>query len=271
MARAPVAAVCVLVCLGAWCALVSVVEGAARRLICWEAIVKCQAEAECNYAYGQYMHACEPVLSGRRTKCPSHCIASLVQLNLTRGGPALEECSCAADQVCHKTKRAIEPCMPRTSSLGCTEARRQCDRDPQCRDYMSNYLLHCGKLFSGAGCTSACRQVIADMRRLPKAQLLDTCVCDGTERTICEYIKLKMKSLCFGEPTVADYDYDGSGTDDDDEEDYDDNNNNISNCHNDRSEGVSSAVGRSDFSDWRASLGLVALVGSIMVLVQAPI
>lgn len=257
MARTPVAAVCVFVCLGAWCA-VSVVECAARRLICWEAIVKCQAEPECNYAYGQYMHACEPVLTGRRAKCPSHCIASLVQLNLTRGGPALEECSCAADQVCHKTKRAIEPCMPRTSSLGCTEARRQCDRDPQCRSYMSNYLLHCGKLFSGASCTSACRQVIADMRRLPKAQLLDTCVCDGTERTICEYIKLKMKSLCFGEPNVPEDDYDGSG-DDDDEDDYDDNNN----CKKDRSEGVSSAVGRS------ASLGLIVMVGSVMVLVQA--
>ncbi|XP_072520791.1 growth arrest-specific protein 1a [Salminus brasiliensis] len=253
MARAPVAAACVLVCLGA-CA-VAVVECAARRLICWEAILNCQAEAECNYAYGQYVHACEPVLSGRRSSCPSHCIASLVQLNLTRGGPALEECSCASDPVCRDAKRAIEPCMPRTSSLGCTEARRQCDRDPQCRTAMANYLLHCGKLFSGAVCTSACREVIADMRRLPKAQLLDTCVCDGTERTICEYIKLKMKNLCFGELPVADYDDEGSGNEDDDEDDYD-------NCPPDR-KSASSA------STWGASVGLVLLVESVLVLVQA--
>ncbi|KAI4871407.1 hypothetical protein NFI96_000871 [Prochilodus magdalenae] len=254
MARAPVAAACVLVFLGA-CA-VAVVECAARRLVCWEAILNCQAESECNYAYGQYVHACEPVLSGRRTSCPSHCIASLVQLNLTRGGPALEECSCASDPMCREAKRAIEPCMPRTSSLGCTEARRQCERDPHCRNAMANYLLHCSKLFSGALCTSACREVIADMRRLPKAQLLDTCVCDGNERTICEYVKLQMRNLCFGEPPVDD-DLESSGDlgeyDDEDEEHL--------------TRGIS-GDGKSAASAWRASAGLVLLVESFMVLVR---
>ncbi|XP_017551017.1 growth arrest-specific protein 1a [Pygocentrus nattereri] len=255
MARGPVAAVCVLVCLGA-CA-VAVVECAARRLVCWEAILNCQAEPECHYAYGQYMHACEPVLDGRRTTCPSHCIASLVQLNLTRGGPALEECSCSSDPLCREAKRAIEPCMPRTSSLGCTEARRQCERDLHCRSAMSNYLLHCSKLFSGTVCTSACREVIADMRRMPKAQLLDTCVCDGTERTICEYVKLKMRNLCYGEPPVDDPDDEGSGfTDDygDDEGDYPDRPNN--------------GGRRSGASALWSSVELVALAESVLVLVR---
>ncbi|XP_062399293.1 growth arrest-specific protein 1a [Sardina pilchardus] len=189
-----------------------------RRLICWQAILNCQNEAECLYAYDQYIHACEPILTGQRKKCPSHCISSLVQLNLTRNGPALEDCSCGNDERCRKTKRAIEPCLPRTSNMGCTEARRQCERDPQCRNAMRDYLLHCGKLFSGAICTNPCRNVIAHMRKIPKAQSLDTCVCDGTERTICEYIKVNMRNLCF-EPPPAD-DEGGSGTEYDDEDPY---------------------------------------------------
>ncbi|KAK2845561.1 hypothetical protein Q7C36_010415 [Tachysurus vachellii] len=190
------------------------------RLVCWQAIMNCQAEPECHYAYGQYVRACDPVLSGRRRSCPSHCIASLVQLNQTKSGPALEDCSCAEDHLCRDTKRAIEPCLPRTSSMGCTEARRQCERDGPCRAAMGDYLQHCGKLFSGATCTNACRGVIAHMRRLPKAQQLDTCVCDGAERTICEYVKVSMHTLCFGMPPVVDND--GSGAFNDDYEDEED-------------------------------------------------
>ncbi|KAG7491098.1 hypothetical protein JOB18_048683 [Solea senegalensis] len=168
-----------------------------RRLICWQAILNCQAEHECNYAYDHYSRACGPVLSGERKKCPSHCISSLVQLNLTKNGPALEDCSCAHDAMCTSTKRAIEPCLPRTTSTGCTEARRQCERDQQCNSAMHDYLNHCGKLFSGAVCTNACRNVIAKMRKTPKGQQLDTCMCDGTERAICEFVKSSMKALCF--------------------------------------------------------------------------
>lgn len=171
-----------------------------RRLVCWQAILNCNAEPQCYYAYEQYTRACEPVLSGHRRSCPSHCIASLVQLNMTKSGPALEDCSCAEDQLCRETKRSIEPCLPRTSSMGCTEARRQCEKDSQCRASMRDYMKHCSKLFGGVTCTSACRDVIAHMRRLPKAQLLDTCVCDGAERTICEYVKTSMQTLCFGAP-----------------------------------------------------------------------
>ncbi|KAF3849454.1 hypothetical protein F7725_019173 [Dissostichus mawsoni] len=180
-----------------------------RRLICWQAIMNCQAEPECNYAYEHYSRACGPVLNGEKRKCPSHCISSLVQLNLTKNGPALEDCSCAHDPVCTGTKRAIEPCLPRTTSTGCTEARRQCERDGQCSSSMQDYLKHCGKLFSGAICTNACRNVIANMRKIPKGQQLDTCMCDGTERAICEYVKNSMKALCFDSPVRVE----GSGSD----------------------------------------------------------
>uniref|UniRef100_A0A665V9K3 Growth arrest-specific 1a n=1 Tax=Echeneis naucrates TaxID=173247 RepID=A0A665V9K3_ECHNA len=188
-----------------------------RRLICWQAILNCQAEPECNYAYEHYMRACGPVLRGERKKCPSHCISSLVQLNLTKNGPPLEDCSCAHDEVCTSTKRAIEPCLPRTTSTGCTEARRQCERDHQCNSAMHDYLKHCGKLFSGAVCTNACRNVIANMRKIPKGQQLDTCMCDGTERAICEFVKSSMKALCFDSADT----YEPSGDDPDQECDED--------------------------------------------------
>ncbi|XP_033828976.1 growth arrest-specific protein 1a [Periophthalmus magnuspinnatus] len=198
-----------------------------RRLICWQAMMNCQAEPECNYAYEHYTRACGPVLLGERRKCPSHCISSLVQLNLTKNGPALEDCSCARDAACLKTKQAIEPCLPKTTSTGCTEARRQCQRDQQCRSTMEDYLRHCSKLFSGAVCTNACRNVIANMRRIPIGQQLDTCLCDGTERTICEFVKASMKTLCFDSPPEREESsgwirrMDPDSEDDDDEPDVD--------------------------------------------------
>lgn len=189
-----------------------------RRMICWQAIMKCQGEGECNYAYGQYVEACSSIISRDRHRCPSHCISALIQLNHTKNGPALEDCDCAQDERCRATKRAIEPCLPRTSGvLGCTEARRQCDRDPRCSTAMRNYLIHCGKLFNGIRCTDECRAVIDDMRYVPKAALLNDCVCDGMERPICEAIKDNMARLCFG----SDFNTGSGGSDDDDDyEDY---------------------------------------------------
>lgn len=190
-----------------------------HRLVCWRAILKCHAEPECHYAYDQYIYACASVLSGERKKCPSHCISSLIQLNLTQSGPALEDCDCAQDTNCRNTKRTIEPCLPRTSIMGCTEARLQCEMDQYCSSAMRDYLFHCRKLFGEGRCSDACRKVIADMRTIPKAQQLDTCVCDGTERNICEYIKVSMKTFCSGS---SDRDA-GSGfsdSEDDTEDDY---------------------------------------------------
>uniref|UniRef100_A0A1A8SHC2 Growth arrest-specific 1a n=1 Tax=Nothobranchius rachovii TaxID=451742 RepID=A0A1A8SHC2_9TELE len=190
-----------------------------RRLVCWQAIMICHQEPSCNYAYEHYSRACGSVLSGQRRKCPSHCISSLVQLNLTKSGPALEDCSCGQDSRCQSIKRAIEPCLPRTTSTGCTEARLQCQRDRECSSAMQDYLHHCGKLFSGETCSNACRNVIAKMRKHPTGQKLDSCVCDGPERNICEFVKSSMRALCFDDP---DPDYEQSGSDDGSDEENDD-------------------------------------------------
>ncbi|KAM8865417.1 growth arrest-specific protein 1a [Synchiropus picturatus] len=207
---------CSLLCFGLFSAAL---PNHPRRLVCWQAIMNCQSEPECNYAYEHYMRACGPVLEGQRKKCPSHCIASLIQLNQTRNGPALEDCSCGNDLMCKSTKRSIEPCLPRTSSTGCTEARRQCERDQQCSSAMHDYLHNCGKLFGGAVCTNACRNVIANMRKIPKGQQLDTCMCDGTERAICEFVKSSMNALCFDSPGREESSGSHEGLDWEDDED----------------------------------------------------
>ncbi|XP_006898941.1 PREDICTED: growth arrest-specific protein 1-like [Elephantulus edwardii] len=219
-----------------------------RRLICWQALLQCQGEPECSYAYSQYAEACAPILAQRggdvpgaafaaaspRWRCPSHCISALIQLNHTRRGPALEDCDCAQDENCKSTKRAIEPCLPRTSGgaggpgaggvMGCTEARRRCDRDSSCNLALSRYLTYCGKLFNGLRCTEECRTVIEDMLTVPKAALLNDCVCDGLERPICESVKENMARLCFGAEMGNGQGSSGSdgGLDDYYEEDYDD-------------------------------------------------
>uniref|UniRef100_G1KPS1 Growth arrest specific 1 n=2 Tax=Anolis carolinensis TaxID=28377 RepID=G1KPS1_ANOCA len=83
-------------------------------------------------------------------------------------------------------------------AIGCTEARRRCDWDGRCSLALGRYMAHCGKLFNGLRCTEECRAVIQDMLAVPKALLLNDCVCDGLERPICESVKENMARLCFG-------------------------------------------------------------------------
>ncbi|XP_077442066.1 growth arrest-specific protein 1-like [Vanacampus margaritifer] len=193
------------------------------RPVCWKAVLQCHSEPECLYAYEQYTRACALVLSGERRRCPSHCVSSLTQLNLTRGGPDLEDCDCALDPLCARTKRAIEPCVPRTRArLGCTDARRRCEEEPACAAATRDYLHHCRRLFGrGRRCSAGCRAVIARMRDIPAARLLETCVCDGEERNICEYVKVRMKTFCK-EGGEEEEEMDGSGFSDSEEDEEDD-------------------------------------------------
>ncbi|XP_040272936.1 growth arrest-specific protein 1 [Bufo bufo] len=202
------------------------------RMICWQAMLTCDMEEQCSFAYRQYTQACESVLAGEaaydpsKRRCPSHCINAIIQLNSTKAGPALEDCDCANDDVCKATKRSIEPCMPRTSGspgrgavIGCTAARRLCERDFRCSKSMTDYLRYCGPLFNGVNCPNSCMAVISEMITQPKALLLNECVCDGMERAICESIKDSMVRLCFS----SDGGPSSSGESDDDfDEDYDD-------------------------------------------------
>uniref|UniRef100_V9L834 Growth arrest-specific 1 n=2 Tax=Callorhinchus milii TaxID=7868 RepID=V9L834_CALMI len=193
------------------------------RWICWQAIMQCQVEPECSYAYNQYLQACRSVLYQETRRCPSHCISALIHLNDTQTGPMLESCDCVQDEICKSTKRAIEPCLPRTRNrdgvMGCTEARQQCERDPQCHNSMRRYLHNCGKLFNGVKCTDQCREVIESMLSIPKALLLKECVCDGADRPICEAVKDNMARLCF---SGAEHSSGSSGWDMEPDDEYQD-------------------------------------------------
>ncbi|XP_037121188.1 growth arrest-specific protein 1-like [Syngnathus acus] len=197
-----------------------------KRLVCWKAILQCHSEAECLYAYEKYTHACASVLSGERRTCPRHCVTSLIQLNLTRGGSDLEDCDCALDPLCARAKRAIEQCLPRTRArLGCTHARRRCEEEPACRAVMLDFLSHCGRVFSVSGgqqCSSECRAAMVRMRDVPAARALETCVCDGEEWGFCEYVQISMKTFCKeGEEDGSGFsDWEDDDEYEDDDEDY---------------------------------------------------
>ncbi|XP_049594284.1 growth arrest-specific protein 1 [Syngnathus scovelli] len=184
-----------------------------KRFECWKATLQCISEPGCLYAYEQYTHACASVLSGERRTCPSHCVSSLIQLNLTRDGPDLLDCA--------RAKRAIEPCLPRTrAQLGCTHARRRCEEDPACRAVMQDIMFHCGRLYNGDQCTSECRAVLARMRDVPNARALQTCVCDGEDRNVCEYVRVRMKAFCGEEDGSGFSDWEDDDEYEDDDEDY---------------------------------------------------
>lgn len=171
------------------------------QLICWQALLRCHDEPECELAYSQYVAACDGNIRGTRSQCPSHCINALIRLNHTRNGPDLETCDCGKDTECVNAKRAIEPCLPRrypgdAGGIGCTEARQRCEDDAGCHSSLTAYLAYCGQLFNGRKCSSKCKATIQQMLFIPNGMLLNRCVCDGVERPFCEVVKENMSRLC---------------------------------------------------------------------------
>lgn len=188
-----------------WCSALAllpwVLVALDAQLICWQALLRCHDEPECDLAYSQYLAACEGNIRGTRRQCPSHCINALIRLNHTRSGPDLETCDCAQDLECLSAKRAIEPCLPRrhpsdAGGIGCMEARQRCEEDSNCHTSLTAYLSYCGQLFNGRKCSSKCKATIQQMLFIPNGMLLNRCVCDGVERPFCEVVKENMSKLC---------------------------------------------------------------------------
>ncbi|KAM8877076.1 growth arrest-specific protein 1 [Synchiropus picturatus] len=195
----------------------------ADQLICWQAILQCHDEPDCDLAFNQYLAACDGNLRGTRRQCPSHCINALIRLNHTRSGHELENCDCAQDRECMSAKRAIEPCLPRryptdSGGIGCMEARQRCEEDSRCHSSLADYLSHCGQLFNGRKCSSKCKSIIQQMLFIPNGALLNRCVCDGVERPFCEVVKENMSKLCaLGDSAALDL----PDVDDYEDEEYD--------------------------------------------------
>ncbi|XP_058606990.1 growth arrest-specific protein 1 [Onychostoma macrolepis] len=194
------------------------------QMVCWQALMRCHEERDCELAYNQYLTACDGIIRGSRRQCPSHCISALIRLNQTANGPFLETCDCGIDPECLRAKRAVEPCLPRThpgdaDGIGCTEARQRCEDEPSCQSSLTAYLSHCGQLFNGRKCSSRCKSTIEELLFMPSGVLLNQCVCDGLERPFCEVVKQNMVKLCsMGDNSVP---MDHDGTDDAyEDEDY---------------------------------------------------
>lgn len=168
------------------------------QLVCWQALLRCHEARDCELAYSQYLEACDGNLRGTRRQCPSHCVGALIRLNQTASGPELETCDCGQDMECHRAKKAIEPCLPRThpSGMGCTEARLRCEDDPGCQASLTTYLSSCGQLFNGRKCSARCKATIEELLFMPNGVMLDKCICDGVERPFCEVVKENMVRLC---------------------------------------------------------------------------
>ncbi|XP_065114079.1 growth arrest-specific protein 1 [Paramisgurnus dabryanus] len=171
------------------------------QMLCWQALLTCHRERDCELAYDQYLTACDANIRGDRGHCPSHCISALIRLNQTTDGPNLENCDCGRDAECLRTKRAIEPCLPRTHpggalGIGCTEARQRCEDEPGCQSSLTAYLSRCGQLFNGRKCSSRCKATIEELLVMPNGMMLNECVCDGLERPFCEVVKQNMLRLC---------------------------------------------------------------------------
>uniref|UniRef100_A0A671K1T2 GDNF/GAS1 domain-containing protein n=1 Tax=Sinocyclocheilus anshuiensis TaxID=1608454 RepID=A0A671K1T2_9TELE len=137
------------------------------QMVCWQALMRCHEERDCELAYNQYLTACDGIIRGGRRQCPSHCISALIRLNQTTNGPFLETCDCGIDPECLRAKRAVEPCLPRThpgdaDGIGCTEARQRCEDEPSCQSSLTAYLSHCGQLFNGRKCSSRYNSVSMD-------------------------------------------------------------------------------------------------------------
>ncbi|KAI4882134.1 hypothetical protein NFI96_007378 [Prochilodus magdalenae] len=195
------------------------------QLVCWQALLRCHQERDCELAYNQYLTACDGNLRGMRRQCPSHCVGALIRLNQTASGPGLETCDCGQDVECRRAKKAIEPCLPRThpGGMGCTEARQRCEENPSCQTSLTAYLSSCGQLFNGRKCSARCKATIEELLFMPDGVLLDKCICDGVERPFCEVVKENMVRLCSvgdrGAQTVQeslddayeDEDYEGKG------------------------------------------------------------
>ncbi|XP_036441567.1 growth arrest-specific protein 1 [Colossoma macropomum] len=168
------------------------------QLVCWQALLQCHHERDCELAYKQYLTACDGNLRGARRQCPSHCVGALIRLNQTASGPDLETCDCGQDMECRMAKNAIEPCLPRThpGGMGCTEARQRCEDNPSCRKSLNAYLSSCGQLFNGRKCSARCKATIEELLFMPDGVMLDKCICDGVERPFCEVVKENMVRLC---------------------------------------------------------------------------
>lgn len=133
--------------------------------------------------------------------CPLTCAQAIKNLTSLPQGKAMESCACDSDSVCLTIKARMQRCVRSSEGnytiMGCTEARKRCDKDRHnCFKTQQKFLKKCSALISGTNCTRECKDSQDELLNSELGKALNDCECDGWEEYICRGIRANYEKLC---------------------------------------------------------------------------
>ena len=181
---------------------------------CDKAIKKCQLDiTKCGYLLGQiFGSACQSALgydpyvdriTGPMDKtCPATCVNAIKNLTSTPTGKEMETCQCGRDATCLTLEARLQRCLLMNQGnytiFSCTEARKQCNEDKQCKVLQNRFLRRCTRLISGVECSPDCKDSQGELLDSELGKALNDCECDGREELYCRGIRANYEALCKG-------------------------------------------------------------------------
>lgn len=171
---------------------------------CGSALNKIFHRAECLHALGLKDHETVGIQIRRpmAKTCPLTCVSAINNLTATNGGKAMETCDCERDSTCLTVKARLKRCvLSRTTNytmFSCTQARKRCNNDKDCKRIQESFLRRCTKLISGVGCTKDCLDSQDELLNSDLGKALNECECDGFEEPYCRGIRANYEELCVG-------------------------------------------------------------------------
>lgn len=134
--------------------------------------------------------------------CPLSCVSAINNLTATNAGKAMETCNCRRDSTCLTSKARLKRCvLSRTTNytvFSCTQARRRCNGNKDCKRIQFSFLRRCTKLISGSECTKDCLNSQDELLNSDLGKALNDCECDGFEEPYCRGIRANYEELCVG-------------------------------------------------------------------------
>ncbi len=180
---------------------------------CDDAITKCQRDfTKCGYMLGRiFGSACQSALgydpnmriTGPMKKtCPLTCVNAIKNLTATPAGKEMETCQCDTDAACLTLKARLQRCLlsreENYTIFSCTEARKRCNKDKQCKIIQHSFLRRCTRLISGVECSRDCKDSQDELLNSELGKALNDCECDGREEPYCRGIRANYEALCKG-------------------------------------------------------------------------
>lgn len=134
--------------------------------------------------------------------CPLSCVSAINNLTATNAGKAMETCNCSKDSKCLTLKARLKRCvLSRTTNytvFSCTQARKRCNGNKDCKRIQDSFLRRCTKLISGLECTKDCLNSQDELLNSDLGKALNDCECDGIEEPYCRGIRANYEELCVG-------------------------------------------------------------------------